>query len=83
MAHYNKDSFVRFMDAIGKTGDIALAYAFQKDMMRQEFLERQERERLIEEIAERVLSRISITVDAQEIFDSIDDLNNRINALGQ
>ena len=46
------------------------------------FQERKEREKLIEEIAERVLSRISATVDVSEIIDQIEELRRIIDDLG-
>ena len=75
--------FNTLLRAIEKTGDTMLAYQFQKDMMYDEIRQRAEREKMIDEIAQRVLSRISATVDVSEIIKSIDDLNNRINRLGK
>lgn len=60
-----------------------LAYQFQKDMMYDEIRQRAEREKMIDEITEKVLSRISATVDVSEIFKSIDELNDKINSLGR
>ena len=60
-----------------------LRWQFQKDMMKQSLYERQEREQLVNDVANEVLSRISATVDASEIFDTIDGLNDRINNLGR
>lgn len=60
-----------------------LRWQFQKDMMKQSLYERQEREQLVTDVANEVLSRISATVDASEIFDTIDRLNDRINNLGR
>ena len=75
--------FNTLLRAIEKTGDTMLAYQFQKDMMYDEIRQRAEREKMIDEIAQRVLSRISATVDVSEIIKSIDDLNDRINRLGK
>lgn len=75
--------FNTLLNAIEKTGDTMLAYQFQKDMMYDEIRQRAEREKMIDEIAQRVLSRISATVDVSEIIKSIDDLNDRINRLGK
>lgn len=60
-----------------------LRWQFQKDMMRQSIYERQEREQLVHDAASEVLSRLSATVDASEIFDAIDDLEDRLNDLGK
>ena len=75
--------FNTLLRAIEKTGDTMLAYQFQKDMMYDEIRQRAEREKMIDEIAQRVLSRISATVDVSEIIKSIDELNDRINRLGK
>ena len=75
--------FNTLLNAIEKTGDTMLAYQFQKGMMYDEIRQRAEREKMIDEIAQRVLSRISATVDVSEIIKSIDDLNDRINRLGK
>ena len=75
--------FNTLLRAIEKTGDTMLAYQFQKDMMYDEIRQRAEREKMIDEITQRVLSRISATVDVSEIIKSIDDLNDRINRLGK
>ena len=63
------------------TGDIMLRYYFQKNRIKKSLLERQEREKLVNEIANTVLSRISVTVDAEEVFQEIDELNKKIDSL--
>lgn len=78
-----KSMFERYLLAMQNTGDIMLRWQFQKDMMKQSLYERQEREQLVNDVANEVLSRISATVDASEIFDTIDGLNDRINNLGR
>lgn len=78
-----KSMFERYLLAMQNTGDIMLRWQFQKDMMKQSLYERQEREQLVTDVANEVLSRISATVDASEIFDTIDRLNDRINNLGR
>ena len=78
-----KSLFERYLLAIQNTGDIMLRWQFQKDMMKQSLYERQEREQLVHDAASEVLSRLSATVDASEIFDAIDDLEDRLNDLGK
>jgi len=51
--------------------------------MNQNWLSRDEHERIVQETADLVLSRISLTVDASEVFDAIDSLNEKINKLGK
>lgn len=78
-----KSLFERYLLAIQNSGDIMLRWQFQKDMMKQSLYERQEREQLVHDTASEVLSRLSATVDASEIFDAIDDLEDKLNNLGK
>lgn len=75
--------FDRYLQALENTGDIMLRYYFQKNMMKQSLLERQEREQLINDVAYRVLSMMSVTVDAEEVFKEIDELNKKIDTLNR
>ena len=79
----NKSMFQRYVEAAQKTGDIMLRWQYQKDMMKQSILDREERERLIEDVADRVLARISITVDAEDVINAIEDIQRRLDRLGK
>ena len=81
MARY-KGMFERYLEAAERTGDIMLRYYFQKEAMREQLLSPREREQLVNETADLVLSRLTLTVDASEVFDAIDGLNEKINSLG-
>lgn len=70
-----KSVFERYIDAMEKTGDIMLRYAFQKEMMKARLLDDAE----IDRIAERVLRRIGIRVEAE----AISQLRDMLNILGQ
>lgn len=64
----NQDSmFDLMLKAMENTGDIMLRYQFQKEMMKNSFLDRQEREKLKEEIVQEVLTRISIVLEDEAI----------------
>ena len=78
-----KSMFERYVEAMQNTGDIMLRWQHQKDMMKQSILDRQERERLIEDVADRVLARISITVDAEDVINAIEDIQSRLDRLGK
>ena len=71
--------FERWIEATTKTGDIMLQYQYQKDMMKNKLLSDKE----IDEIADRVIQRLNIKIDASEIIAAIDDLNDRLNNLGK
>ena len=73
-----KGVFERWLEAMTKSADIALQYQFQKDMIKQNLLS----DREIDVIADRVIQRLNISVDASDIINAIDDINNRIKNLG-
>ena len=68
--------FERFLDSVEKSADITLRYYFQKEMMMNDILNRQERERLKEEIIHDVMSRISIQLDEQALKQLSEMLKN-------
>lgn len=74
-----KSMFERWLEATTKTGDIMLQYQYQKDMMKNKLLSDKE----IDEIADRVIQRLNIKVDASEIIAAIDEINKRLNDLGK
>ena len=65
-----------------KTNDATLRWWFQKDMIKNNLLSRRDYDNLVHDTAQEVLSHINATVDASEIFDAIDDVNKRLNQLG-
>lgn len=66
MRHQNS-MFDLMLKAMENTGDIMLRYQFQKEMMKNSFLDRQEREKLKEEVVQEVLARISIVLEDEAI----------------
>lgn len=74
-----KSMFERWLEATTKTGDVMLQYQFQKDMIKDTLLT----DSVIDEIADRVIQRLSIKVDASEIIAAIDEINKRLNDLGK
>lgn len=74
-----KSMFDRWLEAATKTGDIMLQYQFQKDMIKDKLLSDKE----IDAIADRVIQRLNIKVDASEIIAAIDEINKRLNDLGK
>ena len=78
-----KSVFERYLEAAQYTMDASLRLYYQKAMIKQALWEKQEREQLVKDIANEVLSNISATVDASEIFDKIDGLNEKIESLGR
>ena len=74
-----KYMFERWLEATTKTGDIMLQYQFQKDMIKNKLLSDKE----IDAIADRVIQRLNIKVDASELIAAIDEINKRLNDLGK
>ena len=75
----NQPSMLELMlKALENTGDIMLRYQYQKDMMKKSFLDRQEREKLKEEIVQEVLARISIDLEDEAIKQLRDMLNDLV-----
>lgn len=64
-------------------GDEMLRWQFQKEMMKQQFFSKEEYDQLVEDITWKVLANIRVTVDAEEIIDKIEELNQKLNQLGK
>lgn len=78
-----KSVFERYLDALTKTGDAMLRWQLQKDMMKKDIMRQREYEKLVHDVAQEVLAHINATVDASEIFDAIDGIEERLNKLGK
>ena len=74
-----KSILERMLEATEKTGDIMLRYMYQKDMMKQSLLKKQEIENLKREITADVLSQITIRLEK----DALEQLKAMINSLGK
>lgn len=59
--------FELMLKAMENTGDVMLQYQFQKEMFKNSIFERQEREKLKQEIINEIMQRISVTIDEQAI----------------
>ena len=68
----------RFIEAAGRTGDIMLRYAYQKQMILDSLLTDKELDR----ISDRVIQRISLTFDASEVIAAIDEIQKKLKELG-
>lgn len=77
----SKSMLERYLDALQKAGDETLRWYFQKEMMKQQFFSKEEYERIINDVADKVISRMKITADASEIFDAIDEIERRLKDL--
>ena len=77
-----KDTFQRYLEAVQKTGDIMLRLQYQHDMMLDDIYAKKEREQLVRDVADEVISRLNITVDATDIINQIEELKKIIDSLG-
>lgn len=71
--------FERYLDAAGKTADVTLRWYYQKQMMMANLLNDAE----IERIADRVLERLRVTVDIDNLRQVLKELDDEINKLGK
>ena len=78
-----KSVFERSIEAVQKTGDAILAWQYQKRMMKQSLLSKEEREELVNEITGKVISNIRGTVDISEVLMEIEELRKAIEDLGK
>lgn len=74
-----KSLFDRYLEAMEKTGDYMLRWQFQKEQMKVSLLSNAELDR----IADRVISRMSLTVDAAEVIAAIEEIQRRLDGLAQ
>lgn len=77
--NHNKSWLERYLEAMANTADYMLRWQFQKAQMKAGLLNDAELDR----IADRVISRMSITLDASDVISAIDDIQRRIDRLGQ
>ena len=64
-------------------GDEMIRYHFLKEMMKQEFFSKEERERLVNDTAQEVLSRIHATVDVTDVIEKIEEIEKALKKLGK
>lgn len=82
MANIQKDIlFDHFISGMEKEMQATLRMMYLNSCNIDEANRRREMEQMKEEIVQDILSRISATVDASEIFDAIDGLNEKIESL--
>ena len=65
--HRQNSMFEKMLEAMGNTADVMLRYQYQKEMFKNSLLDRQEREKLKEEIIQDVLAHVSVVIDEEAI----------------
>ena len=56
---------------------------YQRQQLKNLLLTGEEREKLIDDVADRVISRIHVALDASDLIDKINDLDAAIEKLGR
>lgn len=82
-SNYPMSLFDRQKFVFNMTDDVNERLDIQHRMILNELNARQEREQLIDEITERVLQRISVSVDIQKALMEIKELKQAIDSLCQ
>lgn len=67
--------------ALAKTADKTVAWFIQKELMKKNYFEKREQEKMIEEITNRVLSRIHLTLDTADAKQELNELKKEIENL--
>ena len=75
--------FERYLTAMEKSADITMRWWYQRQMMLDGLTQGREYDKLVADVGDYVIQHISATVDADEVFDKIDELNKKINDLGR
>lgn len=78
-----KSVLERALDALQNAGQATLRWQYQKDMMKMQFFSKEEYERIINDVADKVISRMRVTVDASEIIEAIEEIERRLKDLGK
>ena len=75
------DPLEQILMTAAKTVDKSLLLAFQKEMMKKEIFDKREKEQQIDEIANRVLSRIYLKLDTSDAKKELAELKKEIENL--
>lgn len=75
------DPLEQILMTAAKTVDKSLLYALQKEMMKKEIFDKREKEQMIDEITNRVLSRISISLDTSDAIEKTKQLKKELENL--
>ena len=66
---------------LAKTGSETVLYTIQKELIKKQFFDEREKEKLIDEITNRVLSRIHLTLDTSDAKKELTELKKEIENL--
>ena len=83
MTKSNEILFDRMIKNFGSSADRALNYYFKHEIMKRQFLDKNEHDQLVDEISKEVLSKISVEVDVSDLLSEIDKINDALKNIGK
>lgn len=75
------DPIEQALMTLAKTGSETVLYTIQKELIKKQFFDEREKEKLIDEITNRVLSRIHLTLDTSDAKKELSELKKEIENL--
>lgn len=76
-----KDPIEQALMTLAKTGSETVLYTIQKELIKKQFFDEREKEKMIEEITNRVLSRIYLKLDTSDAKKELAELKKEIENL--
>lgn len=76
-----KDPIEQALMTLAKTGSETVLYTIQKELIKKQFFDEREKEKMIDEITNRVLSRIHLTLDTSDAKKELAELKKEIENL--
>ena len=77
----NYDPLEQALMTLAKTGSETVLYTIQKELIKKQFFDEREKEKMIEEITNRVLSRIYLKLDTSDAKKELAELKKEIENL--
>ena len=75
------DPLEQALMTLAKTGTETVLYTIQKELIKKQFFDEREKEKLIDEITNRVLSRIYFSLDTSEAIEKTKQLKKELENL--
>ena len=76
-----KDPIEQALMTLAKTGSETVLYTIQKELIKKQFFDEREKEKMIDEITNRVLSRIYLKLDTSDAKKELSELKKEIENL--
>lgn len=75
------DPLEQALMTLAKTGSETVLYTIQKELIKKQFFDEREKEKMIDEITNRVLSRIYLKLDTSDAKKELSELKKEIENL--